>query len=146
MEHVQITKPCAVCQEPFIADVRVGDRQLVCQRLSCQQERKRRAQKRWVANNPGYFCGRYPYLQAWLAAHPGYLKQYRARQKALEGKRASDIQDELTYSKNCMLTALNNTLDIQDEITSKITTSNKQLKALASLIYKTSEFAVFATC
>ena len=139
-----MTKPCAVCQNHFIPDTRVGERQLVCQRLSCQQGRKRRAQKRWLSQNPGYFTERYPYVKAWLNAHPEYLKQYRARKKALLEQRSSDIQDELTCSKNCVLTALNNTLDIQDEITSKITTSNKHLKALASLIYKTREAAVFA--
>ncbi|MFQ5866044.1 MAG: hypothetical protein ACE5IW_12525 [bacterium] len=139
-----MAKLCAVCQDVFIPDPRVGKRQLVCQNLSCQQERKRRAQKRWLSQNPGYFTGRYPYVKEWLKAHPGYLKQYRARKKALLAPGSSDIQDELTYSKDYVLTALKNTLDIQDEITSKITTINKHLKALASLIYKTSEAAVFA--
>lgn len=137
-------KSCAICHEPFVPDARVGERQLVCSKLSCQQERKRRAQRRWLAKNPGYFQGRYPYVKEWLAAHPGYLKQYRARKKVQAQGCSPDIQDELTFSKDYMLAALNNTLDIQNELTAKITISKKQLKVLTSLIYKTSEVAVFA--
>lgn len=133
------SKQCAVCHESFIPDKRVGSRQLVCFKLHCQQERKRRAQRRWVSKNPGYFQERYLYVKAWLAAHPGYLRQYRARNKVSSG----DIQDELTFCKSDMLGALQHSLDIQDEIISKITVSKKQLRALTSVIYKTSEPIVF---
>ena len=136
-------KACAVCQAPFTPDRRVGESQLVCSKLSCQQERKRRAQKHWLANNPGYFKGRYSYVKSWLNAHPGYLKEYRARKRAVMPGANSDIQDELTCMKNNMLTALHNTLDIQDEISSKITISKRQIRQLASVIYKTSELYVF---
>ncbi|MFQ5640603.1 MAG: hypothetical protein ACE5IR_21705, partial [bacterium] len=77
MEDTQ-SKHCAVCHASFIPDKRVGARQLVCFKLRCQQERKRRSQKRWVSQNPGYFQERYRYVKEWLAAHPGYLRQYRA--------------------------------------------------------------------
>ncbi|MFQ5676420.1 MAG: hypothetical protein ACE5G1_11025 [bacterium] len=137
MDDIQ-SKHCAVCHEPFIPDKRVGARQLVCFKLNCQQERKRRSQRRWVSQNPGYFRERYPYVKAWLAAHPGYLRQYRARKKA-----SFDIQDELTFCKSNMLRALQRSLDIQDEISSKITKSKKQLKMLTAVIYKTSEPLVF---
>ena len=136
-------KVCAVCQAPFTPDRRVGESQLVCSKLSCQQERKRRAQKRWLANNPGYFKGRYPYVKSWLDAHPGYLKKYRARQKAVAPGANFDIQDEITSRKDYMLLALHNTLDIQDEISSKITISKRQIRQLASVIYKTSELYIF---
>ena len=74
-------KACAVCQAAFTPDRRVGESQLVCSKLSCQQERKRRAQKHWLINNPGYFKERYSYVKSWLDAHPGYLKNTVLAQK-----------------------------------------------------------------
>lgn len=50
MDDIQ-SKHCAVCHEPFIPDKRVGARQLVCFKLNCQQERKRRSQRRWVSKS-----------------------------------------------------------------------------------------------
>lgn len=138
------SKRCAVCREQFIPDKRVGARQQVCFRLSCQQERKRRAQQRWLSNNPDAFKGRYVNLKEWLKLHPGYLKNYRHRRTAPGGSLGSDIQDELTYCKSYMLQALQHSLDIQDEISSKITMAKKQLKGLSSVIYKTSEPLVSA--
>lgn len=88
MDNTQ-NKCCAVCHERFLPDKPVGAHQLVCFKLNCQQERKRRSQRRWLSQNPGYFQDRYPYVKEWLAAHPGYLRQYRARNKA-----SGDIQDE----------------------------------------------------
>jgi len=131
---------CAVCDASFIPDKRVGARQQICFKLSCQQERKRRSQRRWLSQNPGYFQGRYPNLKQWLATHPGYLRRYRAGRPA-----SGDIQDELTFCKHDVLGALQQSLDIQDEISSKITKSKKHLKGLRSVIYKTSESFVSAT-
>jgi len=140
----QCLKTCEVCQEPFEADRRVGERQRVCKRLSCQQERKRRAQKGWLAKNPGYFKGRYPDLKVWLDAHPGYLKKYRQRKQQLAIQPSRDIQDELSPKKNnhTMFTTPE-TVDIQDEITVKITMRRVDFHALAPVIYKTSEPPVF---
>jgi len=56
-------KICEICHKEFKPDYRVVDRQRVCDRLACQQERKRRAQQAWLKKNPGYFKGRYPQLK-----------------------------------------------------------------------------------
>jgi len=105
------TKHCQVCGEAFIPDRRVGDRQIVCKKLACQQERKRRSQERWLAKNPGYFKGRYAYTKAWREAHPGCLQRWRQRQKA---KNRVEIQDELTLVKSIPLSERR---DMQDELT-----------------------------
>ncbi|MDZ7292872.1 MAG: hypothetical protein ONB42_23335, partial [candidate division KSB1 bacterium] len=85
------TKICEICHVAFTPDPRVGDRQRVCRKLRCQLERKRRAQKNWLAQNPDAFRGRYPKLQQWLADHPGYLKNYRARRKQSAAAKRGDI-------------------------------------------------------
>ena len=128
------TKICEICHATFTPDPRVGERQRVCRVLRCQLERQRRAQKNWLAKNPEAFRGRYPKLQQWLAHHPGYLKNYRARKKQPVITR--DIQDELTGCQNSSLTTLRQLLDIQDEITSKIAACKQ---ALQELICKTSQ-------
>lgn len=133
-------KICEVCQQLFRPDHRVGPRQRVCGKLECKQERKRRAQRDWLRRNPGYFKGRYPMLKIWLAEHPNYLKEYRIRRKDFGSKEAFfDIQDKLTYNKNSLLTTLHGIVDIQDEISSKMTMIKRGLTRLAQLIYKTSE-------
>jgi len=123
----QLIKTCEVCGQRFEVDRRVGERQRVCKQLACQQQRKRRAQAKWLAANHGYFKGRYPYLKTWLAAHPGYLKQYRQRKK----KPSRAIQDELTPYKNNMAKPVAREIDdIQDEITVKITMCKVDFKTL----------------
>lgn len=122
-------KICEICHATFTPDPRVGERQRVCRELRCQRERKRRAQKNWLAKNPDAFEDRYPKLQQWLAKHPGYLKNYRARQKQLATV-TRDIQDELTGLQNSSLTTLHQLLDIQDELTSKITACKQSLQEL----------------
>jgi hypothetical protein len=106
------TNCCEICNESFTPDPRVGDRQHVCSKLSCQQERKRRSQAAWLNRNPGYFKGRYPNTKEWLEAHPGYLRTYR-QQRRITVRR--DIQDELTCLKSIPSSELS---DIQDELTS----------------------------
>ncbi|MGH7600670.1 MAG: hypothetical protein ACREOI_30300 [bacterium] len=124
------TKICEICHVAFTPDQRVGERQRVCQERHCQQERKRRAQKNWLAKNPDAFRGRYPKLQQWLAKHPDYLKNYRARQKQLAPPGRGDIQDELTGCQNSSLMQLRQLVDVQDEITAKITACKQSLQAL----------------
>jgi len=101
------TKCCRVCGASFAPDHRVGDRQTVCSKASCQRVRKRRSQAAWVKQNPDYFKGRYPNTKEWLAAHPGYLQDWRRRA-------CVDIQDELTLVKSMTASELH---DIQDELT-----------------------------
>jgi len=134
--HNNQTKICEICHVAFTPDPRVGERQRVCQKLDCQLERKRRAQKNWLAKNPDAFRGRYPKLQQWLAKHPSYLKNYRARQKQLAAPAPGDIQDELTGCQNSSLTQLRQLMDMQDEITAKITACKQSLQ---ELIGKTSQ-------
>jgi hypothetical protein len=104
------TKSCEICGISFIPDPRVGDRQKVCFKTTCQLERKKRSQAAWLSRNPGYFKGRYPNTKAWLEAHPGYLETYRLKRKACV---RADIQDELTCLKTMPESELG---DIQDTL------------------------------
>jgi len=76
---------CQFCGRYFRPDPRVGSKQKACRRESCRKARKALAQHRWTERNPGYFCGRYPYLKKWRA----------------ERKKTSPpmIQDEITPKK-----------------------------------------------
>ena len=129
-------KLCEVCSRSFLPDARVGERQRVCQNLSCQQERKRRAQRNWLAQNPDAFAGRYEYLKDWLKAHPGYLKHYRSQNFVVQI--FSDIQDEITALNKSQNFVLRIFSDIQDEITACFKEHLSRLKQVSSLIYKTS--------
>lgn len=72
---------CEFCGRFFVPDRRVGNRQRSCSNALCRKKRKQGAQKRWVAENPGYFCGRYE-----------VVKQWRLRRRAV-------IQDESPTAK-----------------------------------------------
>ncbi len=56
---------CEFCGRFFVPDRRVGNRQRSCSNVLCKKKRKQNAQKRWVAENPGYFCGRYEVVKQW---------------------------------------------------------------------------------
>ena len=58
-----MNKRCEFCGRFFVPDRRVGDRQRACSQKECKSARKQSAQRQWVADNPGYFCGRYPELK-----------------------------------------------------------------------------------
>lgn len=79
-------KRCGYCGKFFKPHSFVGDRQAYCSREKCQRERKRKGQKKWGAENPGYFRGRYGGLKEWRAEHPDYQRQWRE-------KRRAEIQD-----------------------------------------------------
>ena len=91
-------KPCEVCGDLFMSDVRARGLQKVCGKPACRRERKRLADARWRANNPGYrdqdkmrrWATEYPhYWQNWRAAHPAYVE--RNRQRPRERIRASRL-------------------------------------------------------
>lgn len=139
MKTTNIDKVCEVCGDLFTPDSRVGERQRVCKKPSCKQERKRRAQHRWVSNNPDYFKDRYDYFKGWLAIHPGYLQTYRQRKKLQAQVSRRDIQDELTSCKNgTQLPLIRYLCDIQDEITTCFSRRIWLLQNRVPVIYKTS--------
>ena len=109
----ELTKCCEICGKSFKTDRRIGKRQRVCSKLSCQQERKKRSHKAWLSRNPDVFKGRYDnYTKDWLEAHPGYLRSWRQKRRAAV---RHDIQDELTCLKSIPSSELS---DIQDKLTS----------------------------
>jgi hypothetical protein len=124
-------KVCIICNEKFPPDPRVGDDQTVCDKLHCKLQRKKRAQTNWLAENPGYFKGRYPQLKDQILANN--KRKAQARSQA-----CSSIQDELTSNHNKLLTTLECIMSIQDEITHKITESKNYLINCLNLVYKTS--------
>ena len=131
MKHELHSKVCLICKENFIPDPRVGDRQKVCKKTYCKLQRKKRAQQHWVRKNPGYFKGRYPQLKEQILANK--KKKVQSKPKA-----CFRIQDKLTSNQNKLLTALETLMNIQDEITRRITKTNYCLKDTLTLVYKTS--------
>jgi hypothetical protein len=74
-----------------VPDPRVGERQKACPRESCRKERKAAAQHAWCGRNPGYFQGRYPYVQQW-----------RQGKKLSSGTVHPEmIQDKIPLSRSC---------------------------------------------
>ena len=141
MQKIQ-RKFCDICQDAFEPDHRVGERQRVCKKLRCQRERKRRAQQRWQEANPDYFKDDYPRLKGWLKTHPDYLRNYRAGKQTAVPEACLDIQDKLSTSENKVLSTVFDLLDIQDEISSRITAGKRHLRRALAMIYKTSEAVV----
>jgi hypothetical protein len=103
-------KRCLFCGQFFIPDPRAGDRQKACDRESCKQRRKARAQRAWCDRNPGYFQGRYPYVKQWR----------EQRRSSLRASGPGMIQDKIPLSKPCLRLILVIPADkdgmIQDEI------------------------------
>ena len=94
-------------------------------------QRKKLAQKNWLAKNPGYFKGRYPQLKEQILANKNKTAQSRPTA-------CFSIQDKLTSNQNKLLTALEYLMSIQDEITRIITKSKYCLQDTLTLVYKTS--------
>lgn len=125
-------KRCPYCQKFLTLNPRVRKRRKTCGRPSCQKALKRENNTDWRRRHPDYFRRDYERLKAWLAQHPGYLKQYRANhpeyvQKNREAKRRRyrqkrlrvDIQDKVRRQPPEIIDQLwdLSRVDIQDEIT-----------------------------
>jgi hypothetical protein len=104
------SKDCPFCEDKFVPNRRIGSRQKVCSKLSCQLKRKRINQSEWLTQNPDYFKDRYFNTKSWLEEHPGYLQAYRQRRRS---ESRHDIQDESTLIKSMSISELH---DIQDEL------------------------------
>lgn len=121
------SKRCMYCHRWFVPDPRTPH-QKTCKRKRCRLKRKRNAQGRWLAKNPGCFEERYSNTKNWLAKRPGYLKRYRAthpeyvaadnrarRERKKRQRRRADIQDALPRREIARLRGLEGA-DIQDTI------------------------------
>jgi hypothetical protein len=72
-------KRCPYCGGHYTPYIRAAGTQKSCGKAACRKKRQREAYKAWRDKNPAYFRGRYKSkVRAWLAARPGYLRQYRA--------------------------------------------------------------------
>jgi hypothetical protein len=98
-----LSKKCEFCGRFFVPDPRVGNRQRACSHPACKKARKRGSQQKWVADNPGYFADRYPYVK----------EQRQKRHREV-------IQDEIPpakpYLKLVLVVPGRNLSVIQDEI------------------------------
>lgn len=125
----KIKKRCAYCHREYRPDPRTARFQKSCSAPACRRKRKQEAQSRYLQKNPDYFRGRYGQVKVWLAAHPGYLRAYRAshpehlvkkrrqdrrRRQRMKGARA-DIQVTMLRRKVWALQKLRGA-DIQDTI------------------------------
>jgi hypothetical protein len=114
----QLKKTCIVCKDEFTPDPRVGDRQKVCKKYNCKLQRKRLAQKRWCANNPDYFQGRYASLKDQILAN-----QQNTCSKKVDPRII--LQDEIISCFKSVLRAIS-LASLQDELTCKITRANRE--------------------
>jgi hypothetical protein len=106
-------KRCVYCGRFYRPDPRTKRTQKSCLNARCRAKRKRESQKRWLADNPDCFKGRYSEIKAWREKHPDYQRLWR--------KRVREIQDEIAHKKPVRTMTLvipENLLknEIQDEI------------------------------
>ena len=86
-----LEKRYVYCHLPYRPDPRVATSQKSCSDPVCRRKRKEEAQAKFLKESPGYFRGRYGQIKLWLAAHPGYLVDYRASHpKHMAKKRLQD--------------------------------------------------------
>ena len=115
-------KKCQFCGRFFIPDFRVGERQKACTRVECRQARKHSAQEAWLAKNPGYFRGRYPYVKEWR------LRKKTAAQ--LSGPEV--IQDEIPPAKPLLRLILLIPGEKEGRIQDKIVLQRKSRRTFAA--------------
>ena len=75
-------KRCPYCRKLFKPNPRTAYEQRSCADPECRKKRRRAAQKKWLEKNPTYFHDRYPQVKEWLDDHPGYLNEYRQKNRA----------------------------------------------------------------
>ncbi|MBN1363404.1 MAG: hypothetical protein JW976_01230 [Syntrophaceae bacterium] len=138
-----VIKICQICRNVFIADPRVGQQQRVCKELTCQRERKRWSQKKWLSQNQNYFKGRYPELKQKILQRRQRNKAPAVKIRLSAAQHSCCIQDELTINKDYLLTLLTAMLHIQDEIIFKITGRKNHFHKFKYLVYKTSNVFIF---
>ena len=82
------------CGRYFTPDRRIGARQKACASEACRKERKKRSQKDWRRENPGYFTNHYA----------DYVKPWRQKKRLLSLAKGKDkspdvIKDKIPPSK-----------------------------------------------
>jgi len=86
-------KRCHYCGRVFVPEPRVGDRQKACS-VACQRLRKKGNNRTFSKSNPGYWCGRYPYVKQWRLKHPDYQRQWRQMRRVEKRRSPGEIQAE----------------------------------------------------
>ncbi len=71
-------KRCTICGRWYIPNPRTAKTQKACGDPACRQERKRQADKTWLAKNPGWTAGRKIKVRNWNRDYPAYWRRYRA--------------------------------------------------------------------
>lgn len=71
-------KRCIICGKWYIPNPRTAKTQRTCSDPACRRERKLRADKAWLAKNPGWTAGRRIKARQWSQAYPDYWRNYRA--------------------------------------------------------------------
>lgn len=72
------TRHCLICGDVFIPDARTRVFQKACGKEFCRRARKKLADRKWRAKNPGYSSGRAGKMRAWAREYPRYWQDYRA--------------------------------------------------------------------
>lgn len=71
-------KRCIICGKWYLPNPRTAKTQKTCSDPACRRERKLRADKAWLAKNPGWTVGRRVKTRQWSQAYPDYWRNYRA--------------------------------------------------------------------
>lgn len=89
----------------FMVHARNRGRQRYCAKAPCRTARKADSQRRWLRQpgNSDYFVGadNAARVRAWQAAHPGYWKQRRRKQRVLQDRsNAQTIVDQRAMNQD----------------------------------------------
>lgn len=92
-------KCCIICGKGFAPDARTRRFQQACSKPSCRRARKRQADQRWCANNPGYASSRALKIKKWSQQYPCYWKHYRAAHPDYARRNRAQTRDRMRQSR-----------------------------------------------
>lgn len=93
------TRRCMICGEAFVPDARTRRFQKVCGKESCGRARKKLADQKWRAKNPGYSSGRAGKTRAWARGYPAYWREYRAAHPTYAERNRSQTRERMRASR-----------------------------------------------
>jgi len=97
-----ITKICRNCRDPFQPKPQARKVQKYCSRKACQQVRRQRKYRRWIAD-PAHKAAHQERLRLWAQKYPRYWRHYRATHPnyVLEDKyrRAASLKRQRMFRK-----------------------------------------------
>jgi len=90
-------KRCRMCRDWYRPDPRTRGIQKACGKPVCRRERKRQADRRWWASNPGYRDA--AKTRQWAAGSPSYWQRYRASHPDYAQRNREQTRERLKASR-----------------------------------------------